>query len=128
MAVAQPIISPIAAADAEYNAGANRSYVDKRSKFYICGKSFWHHYGTASASNPGHFVFEGHVLEGLCLVASRADSSCMKVLGTPETSIGKKQLKQSKQLAILAFVTEGQVFDRCSTGLAGPSTIWWRVS
>lgn len=116
MAATPPIISSIPAADAEYNAGANRSYVDKMSKLFICGKSFWSHYGSNSASNPGHFVLGGHILEGLCLLASRADSSCMNVLGTPENCIGKKQLKRSKQLIILTFVTEGQVFDRaCKT-------------
>ena len=40
----------------------------------------------------------------------------MNVLGTPVNCIGKKQLKRSKQLIILTFVTEGQVFDRaCKT-------------
>jgi hypothetical protein len=75
MAATPPIISSIPAADAEYNAGANRSYVDKMSKLFICGKSFWSHYGSNSASNPGHFVLGGHILEGLCLLASRADSA-----------------------------------------------------
>ena len=55
-------------------------------------------------------------MEGLCLVASRADGSCMSVLGTPENCIGRKQLKRSKQQAILTFATDGQVLDRaCKT-------------
>ena len=75
MAASPPIISAIPSADAEANTGARRYYVDKGSKFYTCGKGFWGNYGSDSASKPGYFIFEGHILEGLSLMGSRAGNT-----------------------------------------------------
>ena len=83
MAAVSPIVSAIPPGDAEANAGANRAYVDKRSKFFTCGKGFWGNYGSDSASSPGHFIFEGHIVEGLSLMGSSAGNTCMAILGTP---------------------------------------------
>ena len=116
MAASPPIISAIPSADAEANAGARRFYVDKESKFYTCGKDFWGNYGSNSASTAGYFIFDGHILEGLSLMGSRAGNTCMIILETSANCMGRKQLKVSKQLAILKFATEGQVFDKsCKT-------------
>lgn len=112
MAAVSPIVSATPRGDAEANAGANRAYVDKGSKFCTCGKGFWGNYGSNSASSPGHCIFEGHILEGLSLMGSSAGNTCMANFGTPANCMGKKQLKRNKQLTILAFATRGQVFDK----------------